>query len=159
MCTIAETPRKPEHCIAYSMMKLWVDRYPEMKVLIISYTLRLLWVVWLSCLAHSWFRRSLIRITRSIWHRYMHGRWNVRRDSVLKVLRMQWQWYVILFITLHLSTCTVWGSTLSTQGVVKSIIPAIASTNALIASLCVLETVKLVSFASQVRYHIESSPL
>ena len=32
MCTITETPRIPEHCIAYAYMSLWEKEFPEKKV-------------------------------------------------------------------------------------------------------------------------------
>ncbi|KAL4857795.1 NEDD8-activating enzyme E1 catalytic subunit [Chlorella vulgaris] len=98
LCTLAETPRSPAHCIEYAKIILWPKERPDD-------------TFDADCEEHM---------------RWMYDKALARASE-----------FGIQGVTYQL-----------TQGVVKNIIPAIASTNAIVAAQCTLEALKLVTMCS-----------
>ncbi|GAB4817230.1 hypothetical protein N2152v2_004276 [Parachlorella kessleri] len=98
LCTIAETPRSPAHCIEYAKIILWPRERPD-----------------------DTFDAD----------NEEHMRWVYEHAAArAKEFGIQGMTYQL------------------TQGVVKNIIPAIASTNAIVAAACTLEALKMVTVCS-----------
>jgi len=98
LCTLAETPRSPAHCIEYAKLILWPRQRPD-EDFDPDVEEHMKWV----------YNQALIRAEE----------------------------YGIPGVTYQL-----------TQGVTKNIIPAIASTNAIVAAACSLEALKLITLCS-----------
>ena len=103
MCTLANTPRKPEHCVEYVRQKEWPQEKPFGGAPLDTDSLEHM----------EWIRERADRRAR---------RFGITGPGARGEMTLQF-----------------------TQGVVKHIIPTVASTNAVVAALCALEVFKLIS--------------
>jgi ubiquitin-activating enzyme E1 C len=115
LCTVAETPRKPEHCVAWALFAI---------------------------------QKSLANpdsmVVRDVWELRFGTDANLDKDDpdhmlfLFEQAAQRAKRFAIEGVTLQL-----------TSGVVKRIIPAIASTNAIIAAACANEAWKYLSYGSR----------
>jgi len=105
ICTLAHTPRRPEHCIEFAHLLKWDEDKP--------------------------FKDDKGNAVKPDMDNPLHLRW------MYEVARKRAEEFGIQGVTLR-----------STKGVVKNIIPAIASTNAVIAAACSNEAFKFATNAS-----------
>ncbi|KEP62181.1 UNVERIFIED_CONTAM: NEDD8-activating enzyme E1 catalytic subunit [Hammondia hammondi] len=96
LCTLAETPRLPEHCIEYAMIVLWTQQFPD---------------------------------------REFDGDNPEHLQWIYERAKQRAETFGIQGVTYRL-----------TLGVTKRIIPAVASTNAIIAAMLVEEALKIATF-------------
>ena len=116
ICTVAENPRKPEHCIAYVMFAI----------------------------NGQVSGKSAVPIKEG-WAKLFGSETKLDKDSP-EHMRYICENAIERAREYNITPLPDY---MLTMGVVKSIIPAIASTNALIAACCCNEAFKMVSFASQ----------
>jgi len=115
LCTVAETPRKPEHCVAWALFAI-----------------------------QKTLANTEADELRAAWDKAFGADANLDKDDPDHMLFLfakaseRAQRFHIDGVTLQL-----------TSGVVKRIIPAIASTNAIIAAACVNEAWKYLSYGSR----------
>lgn len=115
LCTIAETPRKPEHCIAYAMLAVQKSLAEGEDSLAI----------------------------RAGWEKKFGEKTTLDKDNAEHMV------FIFEQASQRAAKFKIEGVTLQlTSDVVKRIIPAIASTNAVIAAACVNEAWKYLGFSS-----------
>jgi len=115
LCTVAETPRKPDHCIAYALFAVQKSlSNPEADVI------------------HAEFAKKFGGDAKLDKDDPNHMKFIFERaQERAKLFNIEGVTYML------------------TMGVVKNIVPAVASTNAIIAGACVNEVFKVLSWCSQ----------
>lgn len=150
LCTLAETPRSPVHCIEYAHLILWEKQRPDERFDADNeehmQCVRLQHQLWHGCAPLCGMLRSRTARCDQTCRRvcatacWSKSRFATRRYATSRAVQMFDR------ATERAAEFSIPGVTLQlTQGVVKNIIPAIPSTNAIVAAACVLEAFKLLS--------------